>query len=98
MFLFNIYEYININILMIYLIAEVDAELFKAIKLKDLKSSYVEDTNEDGLLHSVIHQGVVALLHDEVEHPAVEASGYASNGLIALVTILTLGHPLSSNL
>ena len=30
----------NINIL-IYLIAEVDAELFKAIKLKDLKSSDV---------------------------------------------------------
>ena len=32
---------ININILMIYLITEVDAELFKAIKLKDLKSSDV---------------------------------------------------------
>ena len=85
------YQYVN-------LIAKVDAELLKAIELKDLEARNVQDPNEHGLLHGVVHQGVVALLHDEVEHPAVEAPGYASNGLIALVAILTLGHPLSSNL
>lgn len=80
------------------LIAKVDAELLKSIELKDLEASNIQHTDEDGLLHGVVHQGVVALLHDEVEHPTVQAPGDTSHRLIALVAVLPLGHPLGTNL
>ena len=80
------------------LVAKVDAELLKSIELKDLEACNIQHPNEDGFLHGVVHQGVVALLHDEVEHAAVQAPGDTSHRLIALVTVLSLGHPLGTNL
>ena len=61
------------------LIAKVDAELLKAIELKDLEARNVQDPNEHGRVQGCVHQGVVALLHDEVEHPAVEAPSNAGH-------------------
>ena len=45
------------------LIDVVDADLFKAIVVEDLKTSDVEDTDVGDLLHGGVAQGLVTLVH-----------------------------------
>ena len=41
----------------------VDADLFKAVVVKDLKAGDVEDTDVGDLLHGGVAQGLVTLVH-----------------------------------
>ena len=45
------------------LIDVVDADLFKAIVVEDLKTSDVEDTDVGDLFHGGVAQGLVTLVH-----------------------------------
>jgi hypothetical protein len=49
----------------------VDAELFEAVELEDLKASDVEDANEAGALSLGAVQGPVDPGHDPLEQPLV---------------------------
>ncbi len=66
--------------------------------LKDFESGNVQHTDEVDLLHGRIDEGLVTLLHDELEDPIVKASSDSGNRLSRLLDILTFGHPLRSDL
>ena len=81
-----------------HLITEIDAKLFESIELEYLEACNVQDADEDRFLHGVVDERGVALLHDEAEHAPVQTARDARHGLVALVDVLTLGHPLGAHL
>ena len=61
------------------LIDIVDADLFKAVVVEDLKASDVEDTDIGHLLHCWVAQGLVTLVHNNPKGALVDSTGDASD-------------------
>ena len=65
---------IDIGYLFIHI---VDANLLKAVVIKDFKSSNIQDTNVCDLLHGWIAKGHVALINNDSERPLVDGASNA---------------------
>ena len=59
------------------LVDVVNADLFKAVVVKDLKAGDVEDTDVGDLLHGGVAQGLVALLHNNPEKRDLEVFNFS---------------------
>merc|ERR1712131_212586 len=80
------------------LIDKIDTNLLKAIVLKNLKTINIQDSTEVGLLQRCINKSVITLDDQPLEETVKDGSGDTSNSIGGLLTGLTLGHPLSSDL
>ena len=63
------------------LIDVVDADLFKAVVIEDLKSGNVKDPNVGDLLHGWVAQGLVTLVHNDPKGALVDGASDASHGV-----------------
>ena len=61
-------------------------------------TSDVEDANEVDFLHSLVDESPVAEVDKPKEEPVVHGPGQGSNGVEAVVGVLSLVHPLGSDL
>merc|ERR1740123_609054 len=68
-------EHVGVEELLQLLVDVVDADLLKAVVVKDLKAGDVEDTNVGDLLHGGVAQGLVTLLHSNPEGTLVDGAG-----------------------
>ena len=66
--------------------------------LENFESRNVENPDEAGLFHRGVHQRLVALFHQVLEDPVVQAPGYPRHRLVGLVDVLPLGDPLGAHL
>jgi hypothetical protein len=79
-------------------IDKVDGDLFKAIVLKDFKTSNIEDSAEVGFLHGGVNKCFVTLDDEPLEETIEGGPGNTTNTAGSLVASLTLGNPFSTNL
>merc|ERR1719394_740179 len=63
------HKHVVVEELLQLLITKVDTNLLKSVKLKDLKTSNIQDTNEVDLLHGGINQGSVTEVNKPKEEP-----------------------------
>ena len=80
------------------LICVVDAELLKAVQVKDLETRNVEDSDEAGALTLGSVKGPVDPRHDPLEEALVGGLGDGLNGKLHLLFCLGLGHIVPANL
>jgi len=80
------------------LVDKVDGNLLKTIVFKDLKTSNIQDSTEVGLLQSRVNKSVITLLNEPLEQTVIDSSGNTSNSIGGLLTSLTLGDPLCTDL
>merc|ERR1719209_958560 len=91
-------EHVGVEELLQLLVDVVDADLLKAVVVKDLKAGDVEDTNVGDLLHGGVAQGLVTLLHSDPEGTLVDGTGNTRDRGSSTCAGGTLLHPLSSDL
>ena len=59
----------------IYLVTEVDAKLFKSVKVKDLEARDIQDANEGDPLHLWVDECFVASVHQVAEQLLKQSTG-----------------------
>merc|ERR1719323_705788 len=91
-------EHVVVEELLELLIDKVDGNLLKAIVLKDLETSNIQDSAEVGFLQSWVNESVITLDDEPLEQTVKDGSGNTSHSIGGLLTSLTLGHPLGSDL
>ena len=96
-FLFK-HKHVLVEELLKLFIAEVDTDLFKAIVVKDLKTSNVKTTNVVNLLHGGINDGLITFVNNETEDKLVDLTANTWNWTGSTSARQTLGNPLSTNL
>ena len=62
------------------------------------KTCNIKDTNEVDFLHRRVNQSPVAKVDKPKEEPVVHGSGQGSHGVEAVVRVLSLVHPLGTDL
>merc|ERR1712051_342711 len=82
----------------LFFIDKVDGDLFKAIVLKDLKTSNVEDSAEVVFLHGGVNKCFITLDDEPLEETIKGAPSNTTDTAGSLVASLTLGNPFITNL
>merc|ERR1712061_941971 len=91
-------EHVVVEELLQLLVDKVDGDLLEAVVLEDLEAGDVEHSTEVGLLHGGVDEGVVTLDDKSLEDAIEDGTGNTTGGHGSLLTGLTLGHPLGSDL
>merc|ERR1712172_66929 len=92
------YKHVVVEELLELLIGKVDADLFKAIIVKDLKASNIQATNVLDLFHGWVKKGLITFVHDEGKDTFIDRTANTANRGGGTITSLTLGYPFSTNL
>merc|ERR1719323_1543218 len=91
-------EHVVVEELLQLLVDKVDGDLLKAVVLENLKAGNIEHSTEVGLLHGGVDEGVVTLDDEPLEDAIEDGTGNTTGGHGGLLTGLTLGDPLGSDL
>ena len=94
---FSILVHIHMCIFTYLFINIVDADLLKAIVIKDFKSSNVKHSNVGNFLHCWVHESLVTLVHNNSECSLINSSGNSSNRAGSITAGVSLANPLCSN-
>ena len=71
---------------------------FSSIYVEDLESGNIEHTNEVITVNSLLIEGQVAFGDEPVEHTSVHTFGHRTDCPVDLFHVLSLGHPLGTDL
>ena len=105
-------EHVVVEELLQFLVDEVNPQLLEGVVLnlwvykhrkilnyvEDFETGDIQHTNEVVTVESFLIQSDVAFFDDPVEDTSVDALGHGTDCPVDLVDVLTLGHPLGTDL
>merc|ERR1719232_1984551 len=91
-------KHVVVEKLLELLVDKVNGDLLETVVLENLETSNIEHSAEVGLLEAGVNESGVTFVNQPLEETVKDSSGNTSHSIGGLLTSLTLGHPLSSDL